>query len=42
MKKDISELYKNLCYFDESDARVLAMLNRRLELLESYTIELNK
>jgi tetratricopeptide (TPR) repeat protein len=42
MKKDISALYKALCYFDSSDARVLAMLNRRLELIENFTKEINK
>ena len=42
MKKDISGLYKSLCYFETSDIRVLAMLNRRLELIESFTKEINK
>lgn len=42
MKKDISALYKGLCYFDKSDARVLAMLTRRLELVENFTKEINK
>jgi KIF-binding protein len=42
MKKDISGLYKSLCYFETSDVRVLAMLNRRLELIESFTKEINK
>lgn len=42
MKKDISGLYKTLCYFEKSDPRVLAMLNRRLELIENFTKEINK
>lgn len=42
MKKDISGLYKSLCYFEKSDARVMAMLSRRLELIEDFTKEINK
>ena len=42
MKKDISGLYKCLCYFENSDARILAMMNRRLELIEGFTKEINK
>lgn len=42
MKKDISELYKWLIYFEENEARVVAMLNKRLELLEEFTKDLNK
>jgi KIF-binding protein len=42
MKKDVSALYKSLCYFESSDARVMAMLNRRLELIEGFTKEINK
>ena len=42
MKKDISGLYKSLCYFEKSDARVMAMLGRRLELIEGFSKEINK
>lgn len=42
MKKDISGLYKCLCYFENSDARIFAMMTRRLELIENFTKEINK
>lgn len=42
MKRDISGMYKVLCYFESNTARIFAMTKRRLELLEDYTKELNK
>ncbi|CAG9330047.1 unnamed protein product [Blepharisma stoltei] len=42
MKRNISSLYKYLCYFDENEGRVIAMLQRRIEILEEYTKDLNR
>ena len=41
MKRDISTLYRYLAYFEQDKRRVLAMVQRRLELVEPYTKELN-
>jgi tetratricopeptide (TPR) repeat protein len=41
MKRDLCRLYKFLSVFEPDNKRLLAMTNRRLELLEGYTQELN-
>jgi len=42
MKRDISSLYRLLSYFEMDENRILAMAQRRLELIEGYTADLNK
>lgn len=41
MKRDLCRLYKFLSVFEPDQKRLLAMTNRRLELIEGYTQELN-
>mmetsp|Transcript_28882 Transcript_28882/g.51478 ORF Transcript_28882/g.51478 Transcript_28882/m.51478 type:complete len:551 (-) Transcript_28882:130-1782(-) len=41
MKRDLCRLYKFLSVFEPDKKRLLAMTNRRLELIEGYTEELN-
>lgn len=42
LKRDMSGLYKHLCVFEPSNVKVTAMLERRLEMLEGFTREINK
>lgn len=42
MKRDLSGLYRLLSYFELDESRILAMAQRRLELLEGYTRDINK
>lgn len=42
LKRDMSSLYKHLCVFEPSPVKVTAMMERRLELLEGFTREINK
>ncbi|CAG9318986.1 unnamed protein product [Blepharisma stoltei] len=42
MKRDISSLYRLLSYFEMDENRIIAMAQRRLELLEGYTRDINK
>lgn len=42
IKRDMSSLYKHLCVFEPAVGKVLAMLERRLELLEAFTRDINK
>jgi hypothetical protein len=42
MKKDVSSLYKYLCFFEDNRGRIVAMMERRLECIEGYIKELNK
>lgn len=42
MKKDVSNLYKTLCFFEDNRGRIVAMLERRLECIEGFIKELNK
>jgi hypothetical protein len=42
LKRDMSALYKHLCVFEPSTVKVTAMMERRLEMLEGFTREINK